>query len=51
VLGFMIPFWGFLLAPPLLAVVYAFKARRVQNRDLRGPSVGIWKCASREYYI
>ena len=41
VLGFMIPFWGFLLAPPLLAVVYAFKARRVQNRDLRGPSVGI----------
>jgi predicted PurR-regulated permease PerM len=28
VLGFVIPFWGFLLAPPLLAVVYAFKARR-----------------------
>src|SRR5271156_249527 len=28
VLGFMIPFWGFLLAPPLLAVVYAYRARR-----------------------
>ena len=28
VLGFIIPFWGVLLAPPLLAVVYAFKARR-----------------------
>jgi predicted PurR-regulated permease PerM len=27
VLGFAIPFWGFLLAPPLLAVVYAYKAR------------------------
>ena len=31
VLGFVIPFWGFLLAPPLLAVVYAFKARRTGN--------------------
>jgi predicted PurR-regulated permease PerM len=28
VLGFVIPFWGFLLAPPLLAVVYAYKARQ-----------------------
>lgn len=28
VLGFVIPFWGFLLAPPLLAVVYAFRTRR-----------------------
>jgi len=27
VMGFVIPFWGFLLAPPLLAVVYAYKAR------------------------
>jgi predicted PurR-regulated permease PerM len=26
VLGFVIPFWGFLLAPPLLAVIYAYKA-------------------------
>jgi predicted PurR-regulated permease PerM len=31
VLGFVIPFWGFLLAPPLLAVVYAYKARRAGN--------------------
>jgi predicted PurR-regulated permease PerM len=31
VLGFVIPFWGVLLAPPLLAVVYAFKARRAGN--------------------
>ncbi|MFY9560250.1 MAG: AI-2E family transporter [Terriglobales bacterium] len=28
ILGFAIPFWGFLLAPPLLAVVYAYRARR-----------------------
>jgi len=28
VLGFVIPFWGFLLAPPLLAVVYAYKTRK-----------------------
>jgi len=27
VMGMLIPFWGFLLAPPLLAVVYAYKAR------------------------
>lgn len=27
VLGIIWPFWGILLAPPLLAVVYAFKAR------------------------
>jgi len=26
--NFAIPFWGFLLAPPLLAVIYAYKARR-----------------------
>lgn len=26
-LGILIPFWGVLLAPPLLAVVYAYKAR------------------------
>jgi predicted PurR-regulated permease PerM len=30
VLGFVIPFWGFLLAPPLLAVIYAYKARQTQ---------------------
>ncbi|MGA3197096.1 MAG: AI-2E family transporter [Terriglobales bacterium] len=28
VLGFIIPFWGFVLAPPLLAVVYAYRTRR-----------------------
>jgi predicted PurR-regulated permease PerM len=28
VLGFLIPFWGVLLAPPLLAIIYAYKARR-----------------------
>ena len=27
VMGMLIPFWGFLLAPPLLAVIYAYKAR------------------------
>jgi predicted PurR-regulated permease PerM len=26
-MGFAIPFWGFVLAPPLLAVIYAYKAR------------------------
>jgi predicted PurR-regulated permease PerM len=31
-LGFIIPFWGVLLGPPLLAVVYAFKNRRTQQR-------------------
>ena len=31
VLGFVWPFWGILLAPPLLAVVYAFKARYRAN--------------------
>ena len=32
VLGFLIPFWGFLLAPPLLAVGYAYKARRATRK-------------------
>jgi predicted PurR-regulated permease PerM len=27
VLGILIPFWGVLLAPPLLAVVYAYRSR------------------------
>jgi predicted PurR-regulated permease PerM len=26
-LGFLIPFWGVLLAPPVLAVLYAYRAR------------------------
>jgi predicted PurR-regulated permease PerM len=29
-LGFVIPFWGVLLAPPLLAVAYAFRRSRSQ---------------------
>jgi predicted PurR-regulated permease PerM len=32
-LGFIIPFWGVLLAPPLLAVAYAYKDRRRQSRS------------------
>ena len=32
-LGFIIPFWGVLLAPPLLAVAYAYKARRTENES------------------
>lgn len=31
VCGIVLPFWGVLLAPPLLAVVYAFRAK---NREL-----------------
>ncbi len=31
VLGFLIPFWGVLLAPPLLAVVYTYKARQTSS--------------------
>ena len=27
VMGFIIPFWGILLAPPLLAVIYAYRNR------------------------
>jgi len=28
VCAFVLPFWGLLLAPPLLAVIYAFRARK-----------------------
>jgi len=28
VLGLVLPFWGVLIAPPLLAVLYAYRARR-----------------------
>jgi predicted PurR-regulated permease PerM len=31
-LGFIIPFWGVLLGPPLLAVVYAFKSPRSRTQ-------------------
>jgi predicted PurR-regulated permease PerM len=30
-MGIIIPFWGVLLAPPLLAVVYAFRRPRSEN--------------------
>lgn len=34
VLGLLLPFWGVLLAPPLLAVVYAYRSRaRKQSSD------------------
>lgn len=36
VLGFLIPFWGILLAPPLLAVIYAYRRK---NAD----AVTSWK--------
>ena len=32
VLGIAIPFWGVLLAPPLLAIVYSYKARQEVRR-------------------
>ncbi len=31
VLGFVVPLWGVLLAPPLLAIIYAYKARWAKN--------------------
>jgi len=40
VLGILIPFWGILLAPPLLAVVYAYRARTASRRDRLRPSSG-----------
>ena len=39
-LGFLIPFWGFLLAPPLLAVVYAYKARH-ETRKIAAQQEGM----------
>jgi len=35
VLGIVIPFWGVLLAPPLLAVLYAYRTQRSVERRLR----------------
>jgi len=34
VLGFVIPFWGVLLAPPLLAVVYTYRNRMTREPEL-----------------
>jgi predicted PurR-regulated permease PerM len=36
VLGILIPFWGILLSPPLLAILYAYKARH-QKEITAGP--------------
>ena len=36
VLGIVIPFWGVLLAPPLLAVLYAYKVRQ-ESRNSSAP--------------
>ena len=38
VLGFLIPFWGVLLAPPLLAIMYAYKARRDRPAATNSPT-------------
>jgi predicted PurR-regulated permease PerM len=38
VLGFVLPFWGVFLAPPLLAVLWAYRAR---NREELRPEVEI----------
>ena len=34
VLGFIVPFWGVLLAPPVLAIVFAYRARYKQSGAL-----------------
>jgi predicted PurR-regulated permease PerM len=39
VLGVIWPFWGVLVAPPLLAVLYAYRARR-KDRGTRVPQDG-----------
>lgn len=39
-LGIIIPFWGVLLAAPLLAVIYAFKSQKRQMPPPAGPAVG-----------
>ena len=36
VLGFLIPFWGVLLAAPLLAIVYAYRARKTTLKAIDG---------------
>lgn len=36
VLGILIPFWGVLLSAPLLAIVYAYKARQEKNLRVAG---------------
>jgi predicted PurR-regulated permease PerM len=36
VLGVLIPFWGFLLAPPLLAIFYAYRVQRLARANGAG---------------
>lgn len=38
-LGFVIPFWGVLLGPPLLAVIYAYKERRRESGVRSGEGI------------
>jgi predicted PurR-regulated permease PerM len=38
VLGLIWPFWGVLVAPPLLAVLYAYRARRKPSGDQLPPN-------------
>jgi predicted PurR-regulated permease PerM len=40
VLGLVIPFWGVLLAAPLLAVVYAYKAKSANQLPRNTPPTG-----------
>ena len=35
ILGFIIPFWGVLLAPPLLAIIYAYKSNHARTEPIR----------------
>ncbi|HEX3470144.1 MAG TPA: AI-2E family transporter [Silvibacterium sp.] len=38
-LGILIPFWGVLLGPPLLAVIYAFRKPKIATRPLPRPQL------------
>ncbi len=41
-LGIIIPFWGILLGPPLLAIVYAFRNQKPKLPPQPGPPQGAW---------
>jgi predicted PurR-regulated permease PerM len=41
VLGYMIPFWGVFLAPPLLAVIYAHVRRQQTRQEMARPERAI----------
>src|ERR1700758_3909876 len=47
VLGIVIPFWGILLAPPLLAVIYAFRRPRPKFPPQAQPQAE-WPAVSRQ---